>query len=725
MSNTDPPSPAASQPRPDATSTDLSNGFQHLVSYNQSLQYQRQVQSQSPFEPQQPHHGLPQPYGSYTPVEEYPDTPAYYSSVYPELPQDVSSSLGPVSSTFPGDPHERADFGFALRPAYYPQAANMTRPFQSTPQSFSHSPPVVPSKRYPLRHTESDPLRGSQSVGVTKSKPKAKPRSRKKKADDAERTYKFARPLSEMCNEVTEINDADIEAWVTRSTAVRREERENTKHKRIKRPMNAFMLYRKAHQLRVKHLWSHENHQIVSAVCGDGWAAEPEHVIAQYNEWARVERDNHAAAFPNYKFAPAKPKKEKRPGGEGSDDEFEMPDMFGGLGGAGPGGLQHHPRSMSAMSGGDHGGADADYHHRPSRGAAASVYSPFQATQPLPPGRAVAQYSYQSTGKPLPMGYGGDLGHPEYYRQEVARYDPAPMPQQHQHQHQQHPHQQHHPRGLHHAMPPGYHDQATIENLYMMRPSPAPAMGAAHPQHIPYPSYSAHGTPAPPEPFTYPPPHHHAPAAAMPVHHQHLHLHHQHQQPSQPPPPPPSHEPALYLEPSLYGHEGDTDDFGGGGLGIFHDHFAVYGDPEATGHYVEPSSSHFVDAGGPFDPTPPLPPLPPPPGHDDGLLDAALLHILDPALQDHPPPHFSEVGEGGGEPEAGAGGDEHGHEHDHEAAGDTIKWDTTPVESQAVSHEKLDGLLDEGDATTLAALAEADGDEEEGGEVPAEHGADE
>lgn len=570
-------------------------------------------------------------------MEEHPDTPAYYSSVYPELPQDVSSSIGPVSNTCRRGPRNKASFGFALRPVY-PQA-NMAHPFQSTPQSFPHSPPIVPSKRYPLRHTESDPLRGSQSAGVGKPKAKAKPRSRKKKSDDAERTYKFARPLSEMCNAVTAVQDADIEAWVTRSTAVRREERENTKQKRIKRPMNAFMLYRKAHQLRVKHLWSHENHQIVSAVCGDGWAAEPEHVIAQYNEWARTERDNHAAAFPNYKFTPAKPKNPKRTGGEESDDEFEMPDMFGGLG-AGPAGM--HPRTMSAI-GGDHG--DADY--QPARGPAASVYSPFQAAQPLPQGRAVAHYSYQSAGKPLPMGYGADLGHNEYYRQEVARYDPAPM----------------HHRGL--PMPPGYHDQTTIENLYMMRPSPGPVMG--HNPHIPYPSFSAHGTPAPPEHFAYPPPH--APAA-MPAHHQ--------------PPQHPPQEPSLYLEPSLYGHEGDVDDFNGGGLGIFHDDFSTYGPPETRHYASDGEPPHFVDAG-PFDLAPP-----PPPGHDEGLLDATLLHTLDPALQGPAP------AEGEGRPDAS---------HDGDGPGDAVKWDTTPVEPQAVSYAKMERLLDDGAAAASAAAA--------------------
>ncbi|KAI0146566.1 high mobility group box domain-containing protein, partial [Pestalotiopsis sp. NC0098] len=75
---------------------------------------------------------------------------------------------------------------------------------------------------------------------------------------------------------------------------------------KIKRPMNAFMLYRKGWQNRIKEMQSNENHQGVSKVAGDGWALEPDEVRNQFNTWSEIERDMHAQAFPDYKFQPKK-----------------------------------------------------------------------------------------------------------------------------------------------------------------------------------------------------------------------------------------------------------------------------------------------------------------------------------------------------------------------------------------------------------------------------------
>jgi hypothetical protein len=47
---------------------------------------------------------------------------------------------------------------------------------------------------------------------------------------------------------------------------------------------------------------------------------EPEEVRNQFNEWAKLERDNHAKAHPDYKFSPSKATNKRRKG-EFSDDE--------------------------------------------------------------------------------------------------------------------------------------------------------------------------------------------------------------------------------------------------------------------------------------------------------------------------------------------------------------------------------------------------------------------
>ncbi|KAK8049522.1 HMG box protein [Apiospora phragmitis] len=450
MSNTRPASPAPSH-YPDA-GADFSNGFQHLVNYNQSvpavgMPYPPRHQTQSPFN----NHGMPMYPSPYEGTPSHGGTPGYYhddsfDSQYPDPdPGSVShSSLG------------------------FPLATH------------------APAKRYALRHTtttaanDSDPLRSVQSGGVSKPKPKPKPKAKgkKKPANGSDPKFNFDEPLSMMCKRVTDVQDADIEAWVNRTTEDRRREVEMDKNHKIKRPMNAFMLYRKHHQNRVKLRFSHENHQIVSAVCGQGWAQEPKEVIEQYNEWARLERDNHARAFPDYKFTPSKSKKAKKPNGYDSDEDWEVPELKDVFDGGLPrgGSRMQSTRARSA----DH--PDADYHP-----GGRAVYSPYQ---PLPShARTISHYSYQNPNKPLPSGYNTALPQSEYYAQSVQTVG--------------HPH--HHHYGHQQGMPhPGYHH----ENVYMIKTAqPTPVMHHHHagtPSHHPY---SHHGTPVPlsDSPYDYPP----------------------------------------------------------------------------------------------------------------------------------------------------------------------------------------------------------------------------
>ncbi|KAK3933959.1 high mobility group box domain-containing protein, partial [Diplogelasinospora grovesii] len=101
----------------------------------------------------------------------------------------------------------------------------------------------------------------------------------------------------------------DIEAWIHRPIEVRRAEIGTEKQQgKIKRPLNGFMLYRKAYQNRVKALWKHPSQPIISQVCGKSWNLEPELIRGRFNAWAKIERDNHEKAHPGYKFTPAKPK---------------------------------------------------------------------------------------------------------------------------------------------------------------------------------------------------------------------------------------------------------------------------------------------------------------------------------------------------------------------------------------------------------------------------------
>lgn len=119
---------------------------------------------------------------------------------------------------------------------------------------------------------------------------------------------KLEKPLSELTRDWTHVPVVDIEAYVNRSAEVRRREVEEGKNPgKVKRPMNSFMLYRKAYQNRTKDWCLQNNHQVVSQVCGDSWPLEPDEVKEQFTEWAKLERQNHQNAHPGYKFSPTKP----------------------------------------------------------------------------------------------------------------------------------------------------------------------------------------------------------------------------------------------------------------------------------------------------------------------------------------------------------------------------------------------------------------------------------
>ncbi|KAG4432217.1 hypothetical protein IFR05_012298 [Cadophora sp. M221] len=169
-----------------------------------------------------------------------------------------------------------------------------------------------------------DMLRSRSAMGVQRGQQHLQPmpegRSRVAKSPKPKRAKsakvkvesKSDKPLTEPLSIATKDWDhipiADIETYVNRSAEERRKEVENGKIPgKVKRPMNSFMLYRKAYQKRTRDWCLENNHQIVSRVCGKSWPLEPEHIKTQFSEWARIERINHQNAHPGYKFSPSKP----------------------------------------------------------------------------------------------------------------------------------------------------------------------------------------------------------------------------------------------------------------------------------------------------------------------------------------------------------------------------------------------------------------------------------
>jgi hypothetical protein len=251
----------------------------------------------------------------------------YQSSAYPP-PQGYEQSQYSYAE----------DYGTAVRipkPSVPPDEGNITNTQKSSqPYSTPATSPPTPS-RNEVRVTRSGagPRGGGKAAApsTTRNQPAAKKKTGKDRPKAVKKSPHLPAPMSEISKD-SQIPVVDIGTYVHRSSEERiREVATGKIPGKIKRPMNAFMLYRKAYQNRAKEWCSQHNHQIVSQVCGESWPLEPERVRAQFTEWAKIERDNHQKAHPSYKFTPSKPNKAKVPPpvakrGYEDDEDEEDPD---------------------------------------------------------------------------------------------------------------------------------------------------------------------------------------------------------------------------------------------------------------------------------------------------------------------------------------------------------------------------------------------------------------
>ena len=232
--------------------------------------------------------------------------------------------------------------------------------------------------------------------------PKPRRAARKK---NTVKTKTLDGPLSELTKDMTNIEIKDTEAWVNRSVEDRREEAK--KDNFVKRPSNSFILYRSAYADRARAWEKSPNHQKISSLAGESWAMEPPEIRKQFDAWAKIERDNHAKAFPDYKFQPQSGKvtNRKRKGKTG-DSEDELSDV------------------------------DSDYTYAPN-GAGRSLSKkskrPYRETSYTPSGTSIDEYdlngfdssdlfqhpsSYQrhNPGKALPAALNQQALHNQYYQ---------------------------------------------------------------------------------------------------------------------------------------------------------------------------------------------------------------------------------------------------------------------------------------------------------------------
>ncbi|KAK4864951.1 hypothetical protein LT330_001574 [Penicillium expansum] len=142
----------------------------------------------------------------------------------------------------------------------------------------------------------------SRAKAPARAANKRRNRTRRELSDPG---IKLDGPISQLTESFHTTPIKDMDAWVSRS-ALERQDEVRKKNGKISRPMNSFMLYRSAYAERTKRLVGANNHQIVSKIAGQGWKLEPIEIRRKYEDLAKLERDNHAATHPDYKFSPNK-----------------------------------------------------------------------------------------------------------------------------------------------------------------------------------------------------------------------------------------------------------------------------------------------------------------------------------------------------------------------------------------------------------------------------------
>ncbi|KAF4445069.1 hypothetical protein F53441_10993 [Fusarium austroafricanum] len=274
------------------------------------------------------------PQGSMSPEQSFIDYP--YPTRYSTPVREDDSSVYEPSTVY----SQRSDISFA---GYTGGLGVTSNPYGPLPDEVGYNnrlpytPEASPSAPCPTSDgtTTRSGLRIDKKSITTRSPAvktgRVQKRSRAEKAKNA--SSMLSKPLSEAAQDFPNIHVADIETFVNRSIEERLSETSrNKKAGQIKRPMNAFMLYRKAYQEVAKTQCTQNNHQHVSKVCGAAWVLEPARIKDNFDQWARIERVNHQRAHPGYKFTPSKPRKLRRDGDEVEDYSDNDSEWNGGRG---------------------------------------------------------------------------------------------------------------------------------------------------------------------------------------------------------------------------------------------------------------------------------------------------------------------------------------------------------------------------------------------------------
>ncbi|KAJ5778002.1 High mobility group superfamily [Penicillium odoratum] len=193
---------------------------------------------------------------------------------------------------------------YSTPPAYWHPSMPTSHPMfpnqkMETPPSTNDEPSDQPSPNW----SPSSQRRITFRARATRSPRERRPRARRNTTRAARSPRDV--PLSVSSAHLSDtVSVRNMHAWVHRSVEERHQQAETKK--KVPRPMNAFMMYRSAYADRAKALSGHTNYQVVNSDIADSWGIESEEIKHYYRELAITERENHARAFPDYKFKPVR-----------------------------------------------------------------------------------------------------------------------------------------------------------------------------------------------------------------------------------------------------------------------------------------------------------------------------------------------------------------------------------------------------------------------------------
>ncbi|KAH7326763.1 hypothetical protein B0I35DRAFT_475377 [Stachybotrys elegans] len=111
-------------------------------------------------------------------------------------------------------------------------------------------------------------------------------------------------PLTVVAVEKATVPVFDVNKYVRRPAEERHLEVQEGK--KVKRPLNAFLLYRKTYQHVAHSLCEKKNHQHISIICAVSWRKESPETLAMFKGLAEIDSQKHLEAYPGYRYAPRK-----------------------------------------------------------------------------------------------------------------------------------------------------------------------------------------------------------------------------------------------------------------------------------------------------------------------------------------------------------------------------------------------------------------------------------